>query len=287
MKNSIIDVRPLSPTVGAELHGVDLAKPLEERAVFEIRDALHKYGVVFFRDQTIDKAQHLAFTERFGPIKGKSFLGTVEGYPMIGEVRKEPDQSRNIGGDWHTDHAFIANPPLGSVLVARELPAVGGDTMFTNMGNAYDRLSDGLKKTLSTLRAVQAKRQSFKPDAPADRRVDGAEKDKIDQQFAQYEFTHPVVIAHPESGRTILYVNPTYTVRFEGWTQQESAPLLQYLYQHAVRPEFVCRFNWREGSIAFWDNRSVMHYALNDYHGERRLMHRITVEGSPLAAATV
>lgn len=280
MQNRTVDVRPVSPHVGAEIHGVDLRQPMADQTYREIRQALNEYGVIFFRDQDIDHAQHLAFAERFGTIEPAAFLNTPPGFPMIGEVRKEPEATRNIGGNWHVDHSFDPVPPLGAILVARELPDCGGDTLFANMSSAYDSLSDGLKKTVQGLRAVHAKKNSYASYTTQDRQVSAAEKADLDKQLAKFETVHPVVKPHPETGRPVLYVNPTYTVRFDGWTVQESEPLLRVLYQYAARPEITCRFQWREGSIAFWDNRSVMHFALNDYHGERRLMHRIVVEGT-------
>lgn len=280
MQNRTVDVRPVSPHVGAEIHGIDLAQPLKDQTYREIRQALNEHGVIFFRDQNIDNAQHLAFAERFGKVEKAAFLVNPPGFPMIGEVRKEPEATRNIGGNWHVDHAFDAVPPMGAVLVARELPDCGGDTLFANMSGAYETLSEGLKKTLRGLRAVHAKKNSFDTYVSPDRQVSAEERAKLAKEYAAHEAVHPVVIPHPETGRPVLYVNPTYTVRFEGWTVQESEPLLRVLYQHATRPEFTCRFQWREGSVVFWDNRSVMHFALNDYHGERRLMHRIVIEGT-------
>jgi taurine dioxygenase len=281
MKNTTIDVRPVSLAVGAEILNVDLADPLQDRTYREIRNALNEHGVIFFRDQKLTPAQHLAFTQLFGETEhdDSSSMAAVDGFPMIGEVRKEPEATRNIGGNWHSDHSFDALPPLGAVLLARELPEYGGDTLFASMYAAYDALSDGLKKTLNGLNAVHAKTRAF-VELPRDRQVSDVEKAKIERQFAAREAVHPVTPRHPESGRRVLFVNPTYTVRFEGWTEKESRPLLEYLFQHAVRPEFTYRFQWREGSIAFWDNRSVWHYALNDYHGSRRLMHRICVKGT-------
>jgi taurine dioxygenase len=229
----------------------------------------------------VTPGQHLAFTQRFGEVEfdETSTLGNPDGYPMIGEVRKEPEETRNIGGNWHSDHSFDPLPPLGAVLLARELPDYGGDTLFASMYAAYDALSDGLKRTLEGLRAVHAKTRAFVGLTP-DRQVSASEKVLVEQKFAAREAVHPVVPRHPESGRKLLFVNPTYTVRFEGWTEKESEPLLKYLFQHAARPEFTYRFQWQEGSIAFWDNRSVWHYALNDYHGSRRLMHRISLKGA-------
>jgi taurine dioxygenase len=283
MQNATIDVRPVSPHVGAEICDVDLRDPLRDQTYREIRQALNDHGVIFFRDQHLTCAEHLAFAERFGEIDMSSFLPHPPGYPMIGEVRKEPEETRNIGGNWHSDHSFDAVPPLGSILLARELPSCGGDTLFVNMSSTYETLSDGLKKTLQGLRAIHAKTNSYDAYTSADRQVSAQERAAVGKQFAADEAVHPVVTRHPESGRPVLFINPTYTVRFEGWTVKESEPLLQMLYRHVTRPEFTCRFQWREGSIAFWDNRSVMHFALNDYHGSRRLMHRITIEGGGTA----
>jgi taurine dioxygenase len=283
-RNTTVDVRPLSATTGAEIHGVDLSQPLAEPAYLEIRNALNDYGVIFFRDQEITPAQHFAFAERFGgALKTRAQHATaMDGFP-ISEVRKEPNETRNIGGNWHTDNSFGAAPPLGSILVARQVPDHGGDTLFASMAAAYDALSDGLKKTLEGMSALHAKWHGYESDQP-DRRLSAERRAELRAELADAEAVHPVVIRHPESGRKVLYVNPTYTVRFDGWTVEESRPLLDYLYRHAVRPENVCRFRWRKGSIAFWDNRSTWHYALNDYHGSLRLMHRIAVKGTPLSA---
>jgi taurine dioxygenase len=280
MTYTYIRVAPLSAYVGAEIGGVDLAAPVPDPVMAEIRDAFGEYGVVFFRDQPLTPEQHVAFAERFAPIDINRFFATVPGYPMIAEVRKEPEQQRNIGGGWHTDHSYDEAPALGSMLYAREVPQTGGDTLFASMYAAYDALSDGLKATLDGLRACHSSRHVFGPEAMSRRgdlngRIGNAE-------LATQDAVHPVVIRHPETGRRALYVNPGFTLRFEGWTDEESRPLLEYLYRHAARPEFTCRFRWREGSLALWDNRSTWHFALNDYHGERRLLHRITIQGTPL-----
>jgi taurine dioxygenase len=285
LRNSELEVRALSPNVGAEILGADLSRPLGDGDYATIRLALNDHGVIFFRDQNITPEQHISFAERFGPININRFFAHIDGYPQIAEVRKEKDQKINVGGGWHTDHSYDQIPALGSVLVARELPEKGGDTMFANMALAYETLSDGLKRTLEGLTALHSSRHVFGAAAAAkvsadtvtdlDRRIGNAEA-------ATQDAVHPVVIRHPESGKKILYVNPGFTVKFVEWTKEESKQLLDFLYRHAMRPEFSCRFQWREGSIAFWDNRSTWHYALNDYHGSRRLMHRITIEGMPL-----
>ena len=279
MRNSHFDVRPTSGAVGAEILGVDLAKPLTPSEADEIRGALFEHGVIFFRDQRLTPEQHIAFAGSIAPININRFFKAVEGHPEIAEVRKEPDQKRNIGGGWHTDHSYDQVPALGSVLLAREVPPRGGDTMFASMALAYEALSDGLKRTLEGMRAVHSSRHVFGATAQYARdtvgRIGNAE-------LATQDAIHPVVIRHPGTQRKTLYVNPGFTTHFEGWTAQESKPLLDYLYAHAAQPQFQTRFQWREGSIAFWDNRATWHLAINDYHGERRLMHRITLDGVPL-----
>ena len=277
-----IEVVPTKEGVGAEILGIDLASELSNSDWTALRDAYRDYGVIFFRDQEITPEQHIAFAKRWGKININRFFTPVEGYPEIAEVLKEPDQTVNIGGAWHTDHSYDQEPALGSVLVARELPQSGGDTLFADMYKAYEALSDGLKETLNNLKAVHSSRHVF-GDQGAYAEMDEDLKDRIgNSNAAQQDAVHPVIITHPLSGRKALYVNMAFTLRFEGWTPEESQTLLAYLYGHACREEFTTRFEWKDGSIAFWDNRATWHNALNDYHGQRRLMHRITIEGGPL-----
>jgi len=278
-----IDVRQSAPALGAEIHGVDLAAGLSDEQFAEVRDAFHRYGVIFFRDQDITPEQHIAFAERWGAINVNRFFQAVDGYPMIAEVRKEPHQETNIGGSWHTDHSYDTAPALGSILYALEVPPLGGDTLFAGMYAAYDALSDGMKAMLANLRAEHSSRHVFGEDSTRD--DTDIEGRTGNPELATQDAVHPVVLRHPDTGRKALYVNPGFTLRFEGWTDEESKPLLDYLYAHAVRPEFVCRFRWAPGSIALWDNRATWHYAANDYAGQRRLMHRITIEGVPLGAS--
>lgn len=279
MRNERFTVKPTSGALGAELLGIDLAQPLDDGALADIRAAFHRYGVIFFRDQQLTPEQHIRFASRIGTININRFFKPVDGYPQIAEVRKEPDQTVNIGGAWHTDHSYDQIPALGSILLAREVPSHGGDTLFSSMGVAYDALSEGLKRTLEGLRAVHSTRHVFGASADYTKTVAG----RIgNPELATVDAVHPVIIRHPDTNRKTIYVNQGFTTHFEGWTKQESQPLLDYLYQHASRPEFQTRFQWKQGSIAFWDNRATWHYALNDYQGERRLMHRITLEGVPV-----
>lgn len=284
MQNEDFTIRPSGGGVGAFVDNIDLALGMTDAARDRLRETLGEYGVLFFRDQTLTPDQHITLAERFGTINVNRFFGAVENHPMIAEVRKEPDQQANIGGGWHTDHSYDEEPAMGSILLARETPQTGGDTLFASMYMAYESLSDGLKQTLDGLKAVHSSRHVF--GANSRYKQEGADlSDRFgNEAAATQDSVHPVVISHPISGRKALYVNPGFTLRFDGWTDAESAPLLQMLYAHAARPEHTYRFQWAPGSIAFWDNRATWHYALNDYHGSRRLMHRITVEGGKLAA---
>ncbi|MFV0295126.1 MAG: TauD/TfdA dioxygenase family protein [Hyphomicrobiaceae bacterium] len=279
MRNTKMEIKPTNGALGADVSGIDLARPLESEAIGELRQALGTHGVLFFRDQDISPDQHIAFARQFGDINVNRFFKATGTHPEIAEVRKEPDQTKNIGGGWHTDHSYDQIPALGSILLAREVPPRGGDTLFACMGRAYETLSDGLRKTLDGLNAVHSSRHVFGAKALAER---GMGNRLGNPDAATQDAIHPVVIRHPISGRRILFVNPSFTTHFEGWTPEESKPLLDMLYNHAKRPGFQTRFQWKPGSIAFWDNRATWHYAVNDYQGERRLMHRITLEGELL-----
>ncbi len=276
MASNRIEVRPIGGNVGSEILGVDLSVPLSAGDIGDIRATLAERGVVVFREQVLTPEQHIAVARQFGGITINRFFAHADGYPEIALVSKEPHQTRNIGGGWHTDHSYDTAPALGSMLYARDVPEVGGDTVFAGMYAAYDALSDGLKRTLEGLRAIHSSRHVFGKER-------GDLKGRIgNPELATQDASHPVVITHPDSGRKALYVNPGFTVRFDGWTDEESVGLLRTLYDHASRPEFTCRLRWRVGSLAFWDNRSTWHIALNDYQGQRRLMHRITIDGQPL-----
>ena len=275
-----IEVVPVSGGVGVEVHNVDIKSGIDSGTFDELRAAFVEHGLIFLRDQDITPDEHIAFAERWGEININRFFPRLDGYDQIATVTKEPDQTTNIGGGWHTDHSYDHVPAMGSILIAREIPPVGGDTLFACMYTAYDTLSDGLKQTLEDMKAVHSSRHIFGEQS--------SYRDTMKDRFsnpedATQDAVHPVVITHPESGRKALYVNPGFTLHFDGWTATESKPLLDYLYAHAVQLEHTTRFQWAPGSIAFWDNRCTWHYALNDYHGTRREMHRITIEGSPIS----
>jgi len=279
-----IHVQPIEG-VGAEIQGVDLARDLTNAEFATIREAFARHGVIFFRDQTIDEEQHIAFARRWAPININRFFSAHPRFPEIALVSKERGQQNNIGGGWHTDHSYDQIPAMGSILVARELPPEGGNTLFASMYAAHDALSQGMREMLARLKAVHSARHIFGEGPDTYYKQTDAGGDRIGNEKAAEalpDVVHPVVITHPLSGKKALYVNPAFTTRFDGWTAEESRPLLNQLYAHCMRPEFVHEFVWRDGSIAFWDNRATWHFARNDYHGHRREMHRITVEGEPL-----
>ena len=275
-------ITPVSQHVGAEVTDIDLRR-LNDDDVAELDDAWAAHGVLFFRSQQLTPDDHIAFAERFAEIDVNRFFAAVGTHPKIAEVRKEADQTANIGGGWHTDHSYDQIPARGSILLAREVPPYGGDTRFMSVGAAYEALSDGLKKTLAPLRAHHSNEHVFGSQALYQRGFD----DRLGGSENVGSAIHPVVIAHPASGQPMLYVNAGFTTHFVGWTPEESRPLLEYLYAHMSQPQFSYQFRWEEGSVAMWDNRSTWHWALNDYDGHRRYMHRITIAGEPLAAYTV
>ena len=272
---------PTGGGVGAFVEGLDLTGEISAETTEGLKRSLGEHGVLFFRQQHLSPEQHIAFAQGFAPININRFFTPVDGHPAIAEVCKEPDHNRNIGGFWHTDHTYDDEPAMGSILLAKEVPGSGGDTIFANMYSAYDTLSEGLKETLGTMRAVHSSRHAFGAQTHYHKEANGRFHNP---EAATQDVVHPVIITHPISGRKALYVNRAFTVSFDGWTVEESQPLLDMLYAHGAKMEHTFRFSWEEGSIAFWDNRASWHYALNDYPGQRRLMHRITVEGVALNA---
>lgn len=279
MAQQRIAVERIAGALGAEVAGIDLSEDLSDAEIGAIRGALIEHQVIFFRDQRLTPEQHLAFGRRFGTLQVHDFVEAKEGYPEILEVRKEPEAKRNFGGGWHTDVSYLERPSLGSVLYALEVPDYGGDTIFASQYLAYETLSDGMKTMLDGMTAIHSARRPYGIDAV---NTDFARHSSMQYKFsetAHAEMEHPVVRTHVESGRKVLYVNRTFTIRFKDMTEEESAPLLNFLCDHAVRPEFTCRFRWQTGSMAFWDNRCVQHFAINDYPAETRIMHRITVCG--------
>ena len=273
-----IQLEKMSEHVGTEMLGLDLNN-LTDGDVAAIKAELAARGLVVFRDQQIDEQGHIDFARKIGPIVVNNYFPENGKFPEIAEVRKAETQLANIGGGWHTDHSYDQIPAMGSILVARELPPVGGDTLFSSMAAAYESLSDGLKATLETLRAVHTADHIYGPQGFLSNSDQGSD---LKGRELKTHAVDPLVIRHPDTGQKLLYVNSAFTTHIEGWSRDESLALLNYLYSVGIQDEFQCRLKWQQGTVAMWDNRSTWHYALNDYHGHRRLMHRITIDGVPI-----
>ena len=266
--------------VGAHVSDVDV-RDLSDDEIATLDAAWAEHGVLFFRGQHLSPDEHLAFAERFAPVDVNRFFTPVDGHPSVAQVLKEPDQTRNIGGGWHTDHSYDDAPARGSILLAHEVPPSGGDTLFASVGASFDALSDGLKETLRGLHAWHTNEHIFGAQSEHAQGMKG----RLHNPDAVSGAEHPVVIGHPVTGRPLLYVNMAFTWNFVGWSREDSKPLLDHLIEHTAKDEFTYRFEWEPGSIAMWDNRSTWHWAVNDYDGHRRLMHRVTISGGTLGAA--
>jgi len=274
-----IETRRIAGALGAEVTGVDLSQDLPPEVLAEIRAALLDHLVIFFPGQSLTPERQLAFARHWGEIHLHPFMAGMPDCPEVLEIRKTPSDKRNFGGSWHTDQMFSPKPAMGTMLYAQQVPSVGGDTMFSNQYQAYDALSDGMKRMLSRMKAVcvgDKKRGGIS-------RVDYnaatiAMKTVEPPKDVQTTSVHPVIRTHPETGRKSLYIG-NHVHAFEGMTEDESRPMIDYLRNHSVRPEFTCRFRWQNGSLAFWDNRCTQHFAVNDYPAETRVMHRVTVCG--------
>jgi len=268
-----IEVQPVAGSLGAEIRGVNVAAAPGDEVIAEIRQAFQDHLVIFFRDQKLTPHEQLGFARRFGePMEYPQLKGLPE-CPLITPVLKLEHERVNFGGVWHSDTTYLTQPPMASMLYAVEIPPYGGDTLFANQYQAYETLSDGLRKVLDGLTAINSSTKADASKTREERLKDAGVEVKV------LVGEHPVVRTHPETGRRALYVNIGHTTHFKGWTEEESRPLLEYLWHHQVRPEFTCRFRWQPGSIAFWDNRCVQHNAVNDYQGFRRVMHRVTLAG--------
>ncbi len=259
--------------IGAEIGGVDISSPLSDKTIARLRQALLEHLVIFFRDQQLNPQQLLAFARQFGEPMAYPQLTGLPGYPLVTPVIKHEHETVNFGGVWHSDTTYLECPPMASILYALETPPAGGDTLFANQYLAYETLPADIRKKVDGLVGVNSSAKAEASRTREDRQRDAGDRLKV------LVARHPVVRTHPETGRKSLYVNTGHTTHFEGWTEGESADLLAMLFDHQTRPEFTCRFRWRPGSLAFWDNRCTLHYPLNDYHGYRRVMHRVTLVG--------
>jgi taurine dioxygenase len=268
-----IEVRPIAGALGADVRGVDIARPLEAQIVAEIHQAFLDHLVLFFRDQKLTPQAQLAFSMQFGEPMEYPQLKGLPDCPLVVPVIKLEHEVQNFGGLWHSDTAYLERPPMASMLYAVETPPYGGDTLFANQYLAYESLSAGLKKTLGALVGVNTSTKANATRTREDRLRDaGAELKAL---LAR----HPVVRTHPETKRKALYVNVGHTAQFDGWTEEESRSLLDFLFEHQIKPEFTCRCRWEPGTLAFWDNRCAQHNPVNDYQGFKRVMHRVTLAG--------
>lgn len=270
-----LTVTPISGSLGADISGVDLSTDLPDEVVAELRSAWLEHLVVFVRDQRLDGDQYLRFAQRIGTPVEYPFVPGIDGHPKIIAVTKLPHETVNFGGIWHSDTAYLERPPMGTMLLARQVPPYGGDTLWANQYAAYEALSPAMRALLDPLRAINSSALADVSKTREDRLRDSG----ADAAVTTYEASHPVVRTHPETGRRALFVNVAHTSHFEGMTVAESRPLLEFLFHHQVRPEFTCRFHWEVGSLALWDNRCAQHNPVNDYHGHTRVMHRITLAG--------
>lgn len=267
-----LTIRPVTAAIGAEVGGVDLRQPLDESHLTQITNALHDHLVLFFRDQDISLEDHIRFSEYFGPLivgKGQRVTDSLPGINKLDQVAP-----KGQGADeWHSDHMFLPEPPLGTVLRSVQLPAVGGDTCFASMYAAYDALSPALRELLEPLTATNSAE-------PVVRRVKGMGIYANDIEKDMHPpVSHPVIRVHPETGRRSLFVSGNYTTRINELSEAESRAVLAMLFEHIKHPHFQCRFHWTPNAIAFWDNRVTQHCAIPDY-GERRVMYRTMIAGT-------
>ena len=268
-------IKQIAGALGAELTGVDLAGGVPEQLAAEIRQVFLQHQVIFLRNQDLTPQQFLSFANAMGEPVEYPFVKGLEGFPHIIEVKKLAHEKVNFGGIWHSDTTYLDMPPMGSMLLSREVPPYGGDTLFASQYAAYEALSSTMQDLLNGLTGISSSAKADVSKTREDRiKTDG--KDTVPQE---YRAEHPIVRTHPETGRKVLYVNVAHTAGIKGMTDEESAPLLNFLFAHQVKPEFTCRFVWEPNTIAFWDNRCVQHNPVNDYHGFRRVMQRITLRG--------
>jgi taurine dioxygenase len=267
-------VEPLAGALGAEVRGLDLRK-LEDWKPVE--QAFLQHSVLVFRDQEIEPADLMRIGGRFGEPCHYPFVTGMDGFPFIFEVIKEEEEKVNFGGNWHSDTAYLAQPPLATLLYALEVPASGGDTLFCNTAAAYDALSEGMRAMVDKLVGVNGAGLKVTGGRRKMHSTIGSMKVHDTENADQYEAEHPVARTHPGTGRKALYVSRSHTIRFRGMSEEESRPLIDFLQAHQVRPEFTCRVRWAPGTLTVWDNRCTQHCAINDYHGQRRRMRRLTV----------
>jgi taurine dioxygenase len=270
-------ISPLAGALGAEVHGVDLKALQEKNTWDDIHRAFLRYSVLAIREQKLEPADLMTIGARFGEPCHYPFVTGMDGYPFIFEVVKEPAETRNFGGAWHSDTAYLKQPPLATLLYAVQTPSHGGDTLFASTAAAYDALSEGMKKTVDGLTGVNSAELKYAGGRTSQHAKIKGMKVHDTESADQYIAEHPVARTHPDTGRKALYASRSHTTHFKGMTEEESKPILDYLVMHQIRPEFTCRVRWAPGTLTIWDNRCTQHNAVNDYHGQRRHMRRLTV----------
>ncbi|HXQ59156.1 MAG TPA: TauD/TfdA family dioxygenase [Acidimicrobiales bacterium] len=275
-----LDVRPVAGALGAALTGIDLVKVTESAELDEVRLALADHLVVFLPDQHLDLDGLERITDLLGGRDHTPFVAPLQDRPYVIRVIKEPGDQLNFANAWHSDLSYLPEPPSYTLLHAWEVPAFGGDTVWSNQYLAYESLSHGLKETLTSLAAVHSAGMAYGTGGFLDKVKDLTSMAIAPSADAYAEHVHPAVIEHPVTKRPALYVNPVYTTRFHGWNPVESQELLNHIYRQATNENFTCRLHWARHTLAIWDNRCTMHNALNDYSGERREMFRTSVKGS-------
>ena len=269
-----MDIQPLAGALGAEIHGLDLKKVKDWKSIDQ---AFLKYSVLVFRGQALEPADLMAVGARFGEPCYYPFVTGLDGYPFIFEVIKEEAETVNFGGNWHSDTAYLAQPPLATLLYALETPKTGGDTLFASTYAAYDALSEGMRAMVDRLTGINSASLKLTGGRRKMHSTIGSMKVHDTENADQYESEHPVVRTHPETGRKALYLSRSHTICFKDMSEEESRPLIDFLQLHQTRPEFTCRVRWSPGTLTVWDNRCTQHNAVNDYHGQRRRMRRLTV----------
>lgn len=275
-----IEVRPLTGALGAEILGLDLRQPLNDAQRTELLDAFHRHSVISIPDQELDPDQHMAFGAHFGPIMDLPHIPRVPGYELLHQVRREADEDTRLAGEnWHSDSTFLASPPAAIVMRAVDVPAYGGDTMFTSNYLGYETLSPGMRAIVDQLKAVHSATRVFGKQAQANPKK-YAQREDVSVDEGERETVHPVVCTHAGSGRKHLFLNRTYTQRFDNMTPEESKPLMDFLCDHIARVEFNCRMRWRNNTVVVWDNRATMHRAIPDFFGKFRYLQRTTHSGN-------
>ncbi|KEI70583.1 hypothetical protein GV64_07375 [Endozoicomonas elysicola] len=273
-------VTPNSGALGAWVEGIDANRPLLSETFRELQSAFIRYKVLFFPNQNLATEAFLEFSSQWGKVLQNPYFEPLGNSSEITEIIKRPDDSRNIGRSWHMDFAFDSEPTNVNLLMAKKLPRQGGDTLFCDLNKAFKALSPGLQQTLKSLKVVNSNRNILHA-AQHEEEFKG----RLPKNNTEVINIHPAVIHNPDNGEDSLFISATATECFNQWSVEESKLLLDYLFAHVGRPDFCCRFSWEEGMVALWNNLYTLHYAVNDYPGEERIMHRIALAGKPLIAA--